>query len=203
MTTLQEYVAREFPNHEIEAWEGARAEELELAPHTVVSHVVGTRDGLDVLNTFRQKAPRARVAALAVRPSSPSVVPTHDESPEGPLDVPTRRVATSMAIGAIVVGAGFGLLMALLHQSASAAAIVGVFAAVVGAAVGAIVSGARFAGQRGSMQPQAPGRTITVVAAFCDDDASANSLATAVGPVVDYDVRILDEGGGWRSPSEG
>jgi hypothetical protein len=40
-----------------------------------------------------------------------------------------------------------------------------------------------------------------VVAAFCDDDASAASLASAVGPAVDYDVRIVDQGGGWRTPS--
>ena len=74
---------------------------------------------------------------------------------------------------------------------------------MIGAAIGGIVGGSRLASQRTNFQPQAAGRTITVVAAFFDDDASASSLAHSVGPVADYDVRIVDHLGGWHSPGPG
>ncbi|MEY2554589.1 MAG: hypothetical protein QOC57_2449, partial [Ilumatobacteraceae bacterium] len=32
---------------------------------------------------------------------------------------------------------------------------------------------------------------------------SASSLAQSVGPVADYEVRIVDHSGGWRSPGPG
>jgi hypothetical protein len=201
MTSLQDYVASQFPNHEIDLWDAASSPDLELSDHTVVSQVVGTRDGLDLLNVFRRRAPNARVAALAVRPSSAmTVVPTDDEDRDGVVDLPFRRVVTSVIVGAIVLGVALALIMLIAHQSVASAAIVAGFGAMIGAAVGAIIGGSRLAGQRANFQPQAPGRTITVVAAFLDDDASASSLAQSVGPVADYEVRIVDHSGGWRSP---
>ena len=201
MTTLQEYVARQFPNHDIDLWDAASAPDLELSDHTVVSQVVGTRDGLDLLNVFRRRAPNARVAALAVRPSQSTVVPTDDEDPDGVVDLPVRRVAASAVGGAVLLGVVLAAVMMLIsHESVATAAIVGGFGAMIGAAVGAIMGGSRLASQRANFQPQAAGRTITVVAAFLDDDASASSLAQSVGPVADYDVRIVDHLGGWRSP---
>jgi hypothetical protein len=203
MTTLQEYVASQFPNHDIDLWDAASAPDLELSDHTVVSQVVGTRDGLDLLNVFRRRAPNARVAALAVRPSAETVVPTRGEDRDGVVDLPPRRVATSVIVGALAVGVAVAVMMLILDESAGTAAIVGGFGAMIGAAVGAIIGGSRLAGQRANFQPLAPGRTITVVAAFLDDDASASSLAQSVGPVADYDVRIVDHSGGWRSPGPG
>jgi hypothetical protein len=203
MTSLQEYVASQFPNHDIDVWDAASSPDLELSDHTVVSQVIGTRDGLDLLNVFRRRAPNARVAALAVRPSSATVVPTNGEDRDGVVDLPFRRVATSVVVSAIVVGVVLAGIMLMTNESAATAAIVGGFGVMIGAAVGAIIGGSRMAGQRANFQPQAPGRTITVVAAFLEDDASASSLAQSVGPVADYEVRIVDHSGGWRSPGPG
>ncbi len=203
MTTLQEYVASQFPNHDIDLWDAASSPDLELSDHTVVSQVVGTRDGLDLLNVFRRRAPNARVAALAVRPTSGTVVPSEQEDRNGVVDLPFRRVATSVLVGAVALGVLLTIVMLITHESVPTVAIVGGFGAAVGAAVGAIIGGSRLASQRANFQPQAQGRTITVVAAFLDDDASASSLAQSVGPVADYDVRIVDHSGGWRSPGPG
>ena len=203
MTTLQEYVATQFPNHDIDLWDAASSPDLELSDHTVVSQVVGTRDGLDLLNVFRRRAPNARVAALAVRPSSATVVPTEAEDRDGVVDLPFRRVAMSVLLGAAAFGVVLAIVMLITHESVATGAIVGCFGAAAGAAVGAIIGGSRLAGQRANFQPPAAGRTITVVAAFLDDDASASSLAQSVGPVADYDVRIVDHSGGWRSPGPG
>jgi hypothetical protein len=101
----------------------------------------------------------------------------------------------------------FGLLAVALSlvftDSGVTAGIIGGFTALVGAAVGAIVGGSRFAGERATSQPRAPGRSITIVAAFLDDDESASSLATSVGPAAGYEVRIVDNKGGWHSPPTG
>jgi hypothetical protein len=199
MASLQDYVAGQFPNHEIEV-RASGAGDLELTEHTVVSWVVGSGDGTELLNAVRRSAPSARIAALDVRPSDPSVVPTADEDRDGVVDLPGRRVATFVVGGALVLGVVFGLLMLLISDSNVTAAIVGVFAALIGAAVGAIVGGSRFAGQRATSQPNAPGRNITVVAAFLDDDASASSLARSIGAAADYQVRIVDRQAGWHSP---
>ena len=71
---------------------------------------------------------------------------------------------------------------------------------MIGAVIGAIVGASRLAGQRANSQPHAAGSTITVVAAFLDDEATASTLAQSVGPVADYEIRIVDHNGGWRSP---
>jgi hypothetical protein len=203
MTSLQEYVARQFPQHEIDASAPSNPDDLELTDNTVVSFVVGARDGLDLLNRFRQSAPNARVAAVEVRPTDATVVPTAGEDADGVVDLPARRVVASVGIGAVAVGVAGALLSYLFTSSVTSAVIVGVFGAMIGAAVGAIVGGARMAGERATSQPRAPGKPITVVAAFLDDPASATSLATAVGPAADYEVRIVDHSGGWRSPPTG
>ncbi len=203
MTSLQDYVARQFPNHEIDLWDAGSAADLELSDHTVVSQVVGTRDGLDLLKVFRNRAPNARVAALAVRPSSTSVLRSDDEDRDDVVDLPPRRIAISEVAGAVLVGIALTVLMLVIHESGATAVIVGGLAALIGAAVGVTAGNSRLARQRGNSQPQAPGTTITVVAAFLDDDASARTLAQSVGPVADYEVRIVDHNGGWRSPGPG
>jgi hypothetical protein len=167
MTSLREYVTHEFPEHTIDPIESDQGD-LQLTDHTVVSYAVGRHAGDDLVRAYRESAPQARVAALRVRPTNATVLPTDHEDADGVLDLPMRRVATFVVGGFLVVGA--------------------------------IVGGSRFAGQRATTQPRAPGRTVTVVAAFLDDDASAAPLARAVGPAADYEVRIVDHQGAWRSP---
>jgi hypothetical protein len=200
MTSLREYVARQFPEHEIDAWDATNPDDLSLTEHTVVSYVVGTRDGLDLLNSFRRSAPTARVAALAVRPSEPTVVPTTHEDRDGVIDLPTRRVAMSGIAGALIVGVVFTIGSLAITHSGVVAAIVGVFTAIIGAAIGTIIAGGRLAGQRATSQPRAPGERITVVAAFLDDEDSAASLARSVDAAAEYEVRIVNRAGGWHSP---
>lgn len=200
MTSLREYVAGQFPAHEIDEWDATNPDDLSLSEHTVVSFVVGTRDGLDLLNAFRQSAPRTRVAALAVRPSEPTVVPSDDEDRGGVVDVPGRRVAVLSLLGAIVVALVCTIAAWTITDSRMVAGIVGLFTAFIGAAVGAIIGGARFAGERATSQPHAPGQRITVVAAFLDDEQAAASLARSVESAAEYEVRIVNRDGGWHSP---
>jgi hypothetical protein len=203
MATLTEYVTQQFPEHVIDVLEPGNKTSLELTDSTVVSFVVGNRAGIDLLSTFRRSAPNARVAAVEVRPSDATVVPTGGEDRDGVVDLPARRVAAYIAIGLASVGVVATLVSLAVLDSGLTIAIVGVFAALIGAAVGAIVGGSRFAGERANSQPRAPGRSITVVAAFLEDDASAANLARSVGPAADYEVRIVDHAGGWRSPGAG
>ena len=203
MASLQDYVAQQFPQHEIDVWPPGTPADMELTDNTVVSFVVGTGAGIDLLQAFRESAPDVPVVALEVRPSEPTIVPTDGEDPDGVVDLPARRVVAHVAIGIIAIGILGALLSLLITDSAVAAVIAGVFGAAIGAFVGAIIGGGRFAGQRATSQPRAPGETITVVAAFLDDPDSATSLATSVGPAAGYEVRIVDHAGGWRSPATG
>ena len=143
------------------------------------------------------------MAAVEVRPSDPTVVPTLGEDRDGVVDLPTRRIAVDVLGGLVVVGLAAGIATWAITGSGATSGIAAAFGALIGAFVGAIVGGARFAGQRANWQPRAPGRNITVVAAFLDDDASAASLARSIGPAADYEVRIVDHEGGWRSPGTG
>jgi uncharacterized membrane protein YeaQ/YmgE (transglycosylase-associated protein family) len=203
MASLQEYVTRQFPQHDIDVLEPRTGTDLELTDNTVVSFVVGSRAGLDLLSTFRRSAPNAKVAAVEVRPSDRSVVPSEDEDPDGVVDVPAKRVAAYVLIGLVIFGVIATVVAWMITDSGMTASISGCFAALIGAIVGAIVGGSRFAGERATSQPRASGRRITVVAAFLDDDAAATSLAQSVGPAADYEVRIVDHSGGWRSPATG
>jgi hypothetical protein len=203
MASLQEYVTRQFPQHDIDILEPRSGVDLELTDNTVVSFVVGNRAGLDLLSTFHRSAPHARVAAVEVRPSDRTIVPGEGQDRDGVLDLPVRRVVAFVAIGLVVFGVVATIVSLIITDSWTTAAIYGCFAALIGAMVGAIVGGSRFAGERATSQPRAPGRSITVVAAFLDDDAAATSLAQSVGPAADYEVRIVDHSGGWRSPPTG
>ena len=203
MASLQEYVAQQFPQHQIDVWEPGDPPDLELTEHTVVSYAVGTRAGLDLFNTFRRTVPNAHVAAVDVKPTDPTVISTTGEDRDGVVDLPVRRVAAWVVGGFLVFGLVAVALSLVFTDSGVTAGIIGGFTALVGAAVGGIVGGSRFAGERATSQPRAPGRSITVVAAFLDDDESASSLATSVGPAAGYEVRIVDNKGGWHSPATG
>jgi hypothetical protein len=201
MTTLLDYVKGQFPNHEIDRWDDTAPPDMELAHNTVVSYVIGTRDGIDLLSACRRSAPYTRLAALAVRPTKASIVPGNGEDPGGVIDVPTRRVAAFAAAGAILLGGLFTPFTLAITGSGVNAAVVGGFVAVIGAVIGAIVGGGRFAGERSVDQPRAPGRTITVIAAFLDDESAAATLARSIASKADHQVRIVNQFGGWRSPT--
>ena len=203
MASLQDYVTRQFPQHDIDVLEPRTGADLELTDNTVVSFVVGNRAGIDLLSTYRRSAPNAKVAAVEVRPSDRSVVPSEDEDRDGVIDLPAKRVAAYVVGGLVTFGVVATIVAWTTTDSGMSAAIYGCFAALVGAIVGALVGGSRFAGERATSQPRVPGRSITVVAAFLDDDAAATSLAQSVGPAADYEVRIVDHSGGWRSPATG
>jgi hypothetical protein len=203
MASLQEYVAQQFPQHEIDVWEPGHPSDLELTEHTVVSYVVGTRAGLDLLNTFRRSVPNAHLAAIEVKPTHATVVSTTGEDRNGVMDLPVRRVVAWVLGGFLLFGLVAVALSLVFTDSGVTAGVIGGFTALVGAIVGGIVGGSRFAGERANSQPRAPGRSITVVAAFLDDDASATSLATSIGPAAGYEVRIVDNKGGWHSPPTG
>ena len=158
MTSLQEYVTQQFPHHDIDMLEPRDSSDLELTDNTVVSFVVGSRAGLDLLSSFRQSVPNSRVAAVTVKPTDPSVVPTGDEDGDGVVDLPVRRVAAYGVIGFVAVGVLGALIAAITTDSATSIAIAAVFAGIIGAIVGAIVGGSRLAGQRATSQPRTGAR---------------------------------------------
>jgi hypothetical protein len=200
MASLQDYVTQQFPHHDITVLEPHDPVDLQLTDNTVVSYVVGSRAGIDLLNTFHRSVPADRVAAIEVKPSDPTVMPTAHEDSDGVVDLPVRRVAVHIAIGFVSLGVLWLVVTLLVADSATTAFIAAGFAAVVGGFIGAIVGGSRLAGQRANSQPRAPGQCITVVAAFLEDEDSAATLAECVGPEAEYEVRIVDRRGGWRSP---
>ena len=199
MTSLRDYVIREFPEHAIDVLKSDE-DNLELTDHTVVSYAVGRQAGEDLLRSYRRTVPQARVAAVRVQPTDATVLPTDREDADGVLDLPLSRVAMYVVGGFLVVGIVATLLAFLFGATGSTGWIIGVFAGVVGAIVGAIVGGSRFAGQRATTQPRAPGRSVTVVAAFLDDEATAGPLAKGVGRAADCEVRIVADKGAWHSP---
>ena len=158
MASLQDYVTRQFPQHDIDVLEPRTGSDLELTDNTVVSFVVGNRAGLDLLSTFRRSAPNAKVAAVEVRPSDRSVVPREDEDRDSVIDLPAKRVAAYVLIGLVTFGVIATVVAWMIADSGMTAAIYGCFAALVGAIVGAIVGGSRFAGERATSQPRVPGR---------------------------------------------
>jgi hypothetical protein len=201
-TDLVDYAKRAFPRHDIAPWHEGD-DHMVLESHTLVVHVVGTVPAAEVLETAERVAGYDRVGAVVVLPSEPTVVRQPDEDTNGIVDLPARRLVASGVTGA-VVGMGAGTAVGAMASSGIAPAlIVGAFAAVVCGVVGAVAGGgARYAGERATSQPPAPGRNIAIVAAHCDDEAAASSLARAVvHDHQEFDVRIVGTDGSWHAPS--
>lgn len=201
-TTLLDYAQVSFPGHETEVWEAERDAELTLTSHTVVAHVVGADAAAGVAATMQQHLADARVAAVIVRPVTPTVVPDQREDADGVFDLPHRRVGVSAAVGA-VLGAALGFVIGAVVSTTTAAFVLAFFGAAVGLALGAVSGGgARHASERAVSQPHAPGRTVAVVAAFLHDEAEASTLARAISDSDDeYDVRIVGVDGAWHAPN--
>ncbi len=201
INTLLEYAQSSFPGHSAELSPDSNSRS-DLTSHTVVAHVVGTADAARVAATMQGTVGRDRVATVLIRPLEVSVLPDSAEDSNGTFDLPNRRIGLSALAGA-AIGAMVGLGVGLAFSTAAATAIIAVFAAVVGAVLGAVVGGgARHASERAVSQPQAPGRTIAVVAAFLVDEDSAADLARIVSANDEqFDVRIVGSNGAWHAPN--
>lgn len=198
MTTLTEYTISHFPNHVTDQTRG----DMTLTSHTVVAHVVGLNDGIDLAKRVRAVLPGTDVGSVMVRPTDPTVANTGGEDPEGVVDLPKRRVISAGIIGGLVIGAAVGVIVGLVSDSLSTGVITGVFAAILGAVVAAMVGGGgRYGGDRAWEQPQAPDRTITVVAAFTRSEDEALDAARVMEQLDPFEVRIVSADGAWRSPN--
>lgn len=198
MATLTDYARQHFPRHETESPDGP----VPLSSHATVAHVVGSRRARLVEQALRRTTDTARVVRVTVRPTDPTVVATGGEDPEGIVDLPYRRTAVGAVGGALVGAAAIGLIGRLVSDSWTTAFVVAAFAAVLGAVVGAMLTGGgRHAGNRAWEQRHAPDRTIVVLAAMFDDEHTANVAAAAVSMFEPDDVRIVDSEGAWHSPN--
>lgn len=202
--SLCDYSASQFPNHELVAWGGTTDQyTAALTSDTVVVQVVGERKGFEVYERI-QKLTAAPLSCVDVLPTESSVVPTEGEDGGGVIDLPGRRIVAGLLLGAFfgaIVMAAAGLLAS---DSVQTVAVLAFFGALAGAAVGGIFSGGRLAGQRASFQPQAPGERIVVIAVLLDNEPEALSLVRSMessGVDSDVEFRLVDELGGWRSPS--
>jgi hypothetical protein len=198
MKTLTEYTISHFPNHVTDQTRG----DMTLTSHTVVAHVVGLTDGMEMARRVRDVLPDTDVGSVMVHPTEPSVSNTGGEDPDGVVDLPRRRVVSSGIVGGVVVGAAVGVIVGLVSDSLATGVISGVFAAILGAVVAAMVGGGgRYAGNRAWEQPQAPDRTITVVAAFTRSEDEALDAARVMEMLDPFEVRIVSADGAWRSPN--
>lgn len=202
MTTLTDYAATHFPNHVTEQTDADMTLDMTLTDHTAVAHVVGSASGMELARRVKQAVPNANVAAVMVRPTEPSVVPAGGEDSEGVVDLPYRRIAAAGSIGAIAFGAGIGVVVGLVANSAVIGVILGAFAAILGGVIAAMVGGGgRYAGQRAWEQPHAPDRTVAVVAAFTGTEREAVAAARVMDEMDPYEVRIVAADGAWHTPN--
>jgi hypothetical protein len=198
MTTLLEYATTHFPNHVTDDSGGDKP----LAEHTAVAHVVGSANGMQLVERVQRALPSADVAAVMVRPNEPTVLPQSGEDKEGSVDLPYRRVATSSIVGGVVAGIVVGVVVGLVTGSFLAGLIGAGFGAALGGIVAAIAGGgARLAGERGWEQPHAPDRTVAVVAAFVASEDEAMQAVRVMDELGPYEVRIVAADGAWHSPN--
>lgn len=204
ISTLRDYSAGQFPNHELDEWGmPPYRSEQDLTSHTVVVQVVGADKAVAVHDLLRQLT-AAPLACVDVLPSSPTVLPTAHEDADGVVDLPVRRIVFGAIFGALAgaVAVAFGGMF--VDASRHSVAVLAVFGALLGAAVGGIVSGGRLAGQRATTQPQAPGEHVVLLAALLDSEDDALHVVRAMeswGVDTNVEYRLVDEIGGWRSPS--
>lgn len=230
MATLLDYTTSQFPNHTAEVWDrdgwtiqthdthttgssssnpvggrersGTSATDLVLTDHTVIAHVIGEQEGLELLQKMRDAEWPNRLGAVLVCPSEPTVVPTHPEDQEGVVDLPNTRIAASSLAGALLTGVVAVVVTLVVTGSPIQAAIVGTFAAIVGAVItGMLGGGGRHAGERAWGQPQVPGRSIAVVAAFADNEHEALDAARMMERTEPHDIRVVNAHGDWHSPN--
>jgi len=200
-TTLSEYAEQHFPGHDTEPWGDRTEQQLQLSSHTVVVHVVGTQDAAGVVATM-QRHTTDPVAAVVIKPVSPSVIPDEREDSDGVFDLPRRRVVTAAAGGALLGGAA-SLVAGIIVGGLMTGLVLTLFGMAAGATVAAVWGGgARHASERAVSQPQAPGRNIAIVAAFLHDEGAAMALAQQVSAADEqYDVRIVGPDGAWHAPN--
>ena len=194
MTTLAEYANQHFPSHR--AYDGAGF--IELAPYTAVAHVVGRSSGAAVEQGVRNVAEGRRlsteVVSLVLEPS-----PRVDR--EGIVDLSRHRLLLESLASGIVVGLIMSAVLAIALEGALASWILGAFLGVLAAIVVSTVrGGARYGGERAWEQPNAPDRSIVIVAAPLASEDDATDIARVMSSYATDDVRIVDESGAWHSP---
>lgn len=211
MKSVIEYARAEYPEHEIRVWspggrassglaEGLASDDLVLQDHTVVAQVIGSEATRDLARQMYD-AGWSSTVALLVTPSEPAVLTSEPVDRDGVTDLPKRRPAAAAAVGA-VIGAAMGAVAAGIWSGhVLAAVIAGCFGAIMGAWVGAMFGGlGRHAGERAWRQPNAPGRTMGLVATRTDDEAEATRAAHVMEEAAPHDVRIVSAGGSWHLP---
>lgn len=205
MTTLLEYARQQFPGQPVAPFhEAPGADAVPLTSHTLVAHVVGDDAARDTVALLRRKVdPAERVAAVVVRRHRPDTTPTVVDAKEGVVDLANRRVLFSaLAGGAAAAIIGF-VVARSLASNLWVPLVVAFFFAQAGGMVGSIWGGgARHASNTAVSQPQAPGDTVAVVAAYLHDEARATEVAREVTANEQFDVRIVSERGGWHVPAD-
>lgn len=173
-----------------------------LSEHTVIAHVVGEDDGVQMLHQMLAAHEPQRPVALMVRPAEASIVPADPEDSEGIVDLPNKRIGASSLLGGVGVGLAATVLIAVVNGSLAVALIAGTFAAILGGVIfGMLGGGGRHAGERAWSQPQAPGRNIVVVAAFADTESDATRVARLMEAMQPYEIRVVNSHGEWHTPN--
>lgn len=206
MTTLLEYARQQFPGQPVTTWrQTPAADEMPLTSHTLVAHVVGDDAAAATVALLRRNVDEGEaVAAVVVTGHEPDAAPALLDAKEGIVDLANRRVLFSaLAGGAAAAVIGF-VIARSLTDNLWVALLVALFFAQAGGMTASIWGGgARHASQTAVSQPQAPGETVAVVAAYLRDEARATELAHEVsGRQRQFDVRIVSEAGGWHVPAD-
>jgi len=198
VTTFEDYAAQRFPEHRIRVREPA----VTMTEYTTVVEVKGAATATEIANRLRLNIPAAHVGLAFVLPNDSTVVATGKEDTEGVIDLPRKRLAIVGIAGAIALGT-VGLFIA--RQAIgnwTGAVIAGVFLAIIGAVIGALLGGAgRYGGGRAWEQQRQGADAIGLVAVCLDDEAAAKQAAVTIEELGLVDVRVVGRDGAWHVPN--
>jgi len=198
MATFEDYAALRFPEHRIEI----RKPAVTMTEHTLVVEIKGAAAAAETANRLRLDIPAARIGLALVLPNDSTVVATGTEDKEGTIDLPRKRLAIAGIAGAIVLGAAGMFVARAAIGNWTGAVIAGVFLAIIGAVIGALLGGAgRYGGSRAWQQQRQGDTAIGLVAVCLDDEATAKQAAVMFEELGLVDVRIVGKDGAWHVPN--